>query len=139
LNWADRQGNPWVGHFDPNSGGLISPLANDELADTNAFLWNVYGNGPEWAFSTHTGQVLSQLVYTRHQREMPAKTGYVGAANATMANGVWTAKFLPGAIGKRSTSNGTNNSNLPEGSQCMTDPVAMSMRLRAKGVRSSLA
>jgi len=124
LNWTDRQGNLWVAHLDPTTGLLNTPLANDELADTNAFFWNVYGNGPEWAFSTQNGEVISQLVYTRHKPNEPAKTGFAGAAFATMVNGVWTAQFLPGAIGKGVASQGTNNSNLPEGSQCNSDPVA---------------
>src|SRR5665213_4135096 len=124
LNWTDRKGNLWIGHLDPTTGDLFSQDAQDELADTNAFFWNVYGNGPEWAFSTQNGQVVSQLVYTRHKPNEPAKTGFAGAAFATMVNGVWTAQFLPGAIGKGVASQGTNNSNLPEGSQCNSDPVA---------------
>lgn len=124
LNWTDRRGNLWIGHLDAASGNLISPDAQDELADTNAFFWNVYGNGPEWTFSTKNGQVVSQLVYTRHQPGQPAKTGYAGAAFATFSNGAWVPRFLPGAIGQGSASNGTNNSNLPEGSQCNSDPVA---------------
>jgi hypothetical protein len=127
LNWTDRLGNLWIGHLDPSSGNLVSPEADDELANTNAFFWNAYGNSPEWAFSTQNGQVISQLVYSRHQPGTPAKTGYAGAGYATMVNGTWTARFLPGAIGKGSASNGTNNSNLPEGSQCTTDPVALAI------------
>ncbi len=124
LNWTDRRGNLWIAHLDPQDGNLTSPDAQDELADTNAFFWNAYGNGPEWAFSTQNGHVVSQLVYTRHAQGKPATTGNAGAAFATMVNGVWTPRFLPGAIGQGNPADGTNNSNLPEGSQCNSDPVA---------------
>ena len=127
LNWTDRQGNLWIAHLDPSTGDMPNQDANDELVDTNAFFWNVYGNGPEWAFSTQNGQIQSQLVYSRHQPNEPAKTGYAGAAFAAMVNGVWTPKFFPGAIGKGIPANGTNNSNLPEGSQCNSDPVALAI------------
>jgi len=124
LNWTDRKGNLWLAHLDPTTGLLISPDGKDELVDTNAFFWNVYGNGPEWAFSTQGGKVISQLVYSRHVPGEPATTGYAGAAFATQAQGTWTPHFFPGAIGDGSAANGTNNSNLPEGSQCNSDPVA---------------
>ena len=47
FNWTDRFGDLWVGHLDSATGDLTPPEANNELADTNAFFWNVYGNGPE--------------------------------------------------------------------------------------------
>jgi len=137
ANWTDRSGNLWIAHLDPVSGTFISPGANDELADTTAFFWNTYGNGPEWAFSTQNGQVVSQLVYSRWQPGSPvtatnAAPGYTGAAFATQTaynafgQNNWTAKFLPGAIGKGGPV-GTNNTNLPEASQCNTDPISLVM------------
>ena len=57
ANWTDRSGNLWIAHLDPTSGLFVSPGANDELADTAAYFWNTWGNGPEWAFSTQNGQV----------------------------------------------------------------------------------
>lgn len=124
LDWTDRQGNLWIAHLDPNTGALLSPIPKDELADTSAFFWNVYGNGPEWAFSTQNGQVVSRLVYTRYVPGQAATTGYAGAAYATMVNGVWQAHFLPGAIGQGNPQDGTSNSNLPESSQCISDSTA---------------
>jgi len=133
ANWTDRDGNIWIAHLDPNTGLFVSPEAKDELADTTAFFWNVYGNGPEWAFSTQNGQVVSQLVYSRWKPGEPHTIGYTGAALTTQtaynANGQdnWQAAFFPDAIGKGVGSQGTNNSNLPEASQCNTDPVATAM------------
>jgi hypothetical protein len=128
ANWTDRQSNLWIAHLDPNSGQFISPGANDELADTTAFFWNVYGNGPEWAFSTQNGQKVSQLVYSRWQPGQPQTVAFTGAAYATQtAYNTWSAKFFPGAIGKGNGTAGSANSNLPEGSQCNADPIALAM------------
>jgi hypothetical protein len=128
ANWTDRAGNLWIAHLDPNSGQFISAGANDELADITAFFWNVYGNGPEWTFSMQNGRVVSQLVYSRWQPGQPQTLGFTGAAYATQtAFNKWSAKFLPGAIGQGNGNPGTNNSNLPEGSQCNADPVALAM------------
>jgi hypothetical protein len=137
ANWTDRDGNIWIAHLNIATGQFVSPQANDELADTSAYFWNTWGNGPEWAFSTQNGQVVSQLVYSRWQPGQPAHpqpgAGYAGAAYATQTgyndynNGVgtnWTARFLPGAVNSGDGQRGTNNSNLPEASQCNTDPVA---------------
>jgi hypothetical protein len=65
------------------------------------------------AFSTQNGHVVSQLVYSRWQPGQSAQpqpgAGYSGAAYATQTsyndynNAIgnnWSAKFLPGAIGK---------------------------------------
>jgi hypothetical protein len=136
-NWTDRQGNIWIGHLDITTGLFVSPGVNDELADTTAYFWNTWGNGPEWAFSTQGGQVISQLVYSRWQPGQPAQpqpgAGYSGAAYTTQTgyneynNGVgnnWQPQWLPGAINAGDGQHGSNNSNLPEASQCNTDPFA---------------
>ena len=132
ANWTDRLGNIWIAHLDPVSGKFPTPGVNDELADTTAYFWNTWGNGPEWAFSTQNGQVVSQLVYSRWQPGQPAqpqpKAGYSGAAYTTQTafnsggSANWTPKFLPGAI-----VGGSMNSNLPEASQCNSDTVALSI------------
>jgi len=128
ANWTDRQNNLWVAHLDPNSGMFVSPGANDELADTNAAFWNVYGNGPEWAFSTQNGQLVSQLVYSRYQPNQSQTPGHTGAAFATQTGfNIWTQQFLPGAYGTGNGTVGSGASNLPEGSQCNSDPVALAM------------
>ena len=129
ANWTDRMGNIWIAHLDPTTGVFTNPDVDDELADTTAYFWNTWGNGPEWAFSTQNGQVISQLVYSRWEPGQPAqpqpKPGYAGAAFTTQtgfnSNGSanWEPKFFPGAIVA-----GTFNSNLPEASQCNTDPEA---------------
>ena len=137
ANWTDRLGNIWIGHLDPVTGTFTSPGADDELADTTAYFWNTWGNGPEWAFSTQNGQVVSQLVYSRWQPGQPAQpqpgAGYSGAAYTTQTgyndynNGSgnnWTARYLPGAVNGGDGERGTNNSNLPEASQCNTDSLA---------------
>jgi hypothetical protein len=122
ANWTDRNNNLWIAHLDPTTGLFVSAGANDELADTNAAFWNTYGNGPEWAFSTQNGQVNSQLVYSRYVPNKPQTPAYTGAAFATQTGtGIWAPAFFPGAIGTG------NSSNLPEGSQCNSDPVALAM------------
>lgn len=150
ANWTDRSGNIWIAHLDPTTGIFTNPNVNDELADTSAYFWNTWGNGPEWAFSTQNGQVVSQLVYSRWQPGQPAqpqpKAGYAGAAFTTQtgynSNGSanWQPKFLPGAIVA-----GSMNSNLPEASQCNSDTQALvvwksfssPLRLYTEGVSSA--
>jgi hypothetical protein len=136
ASWTDRQGNIWIAHLDPNTGQFISPAVNDEQADpgnARAFFWNTYGNGPEWSFSTQNGQAVSQLVYSRYTTNDPnppyqPAPGYTGAAMATQTGyNTWVTGFIPGAINNGDGNPGTNNSNLPEGSQCNSDPVALAM------------
>jgi len=124
FNWTDQSGNLWIGHLDPSNGAFTPTDGTNELADTSAFYFAVFSNGPEWAFSTQGGQVVSQLVYTRYVPGMPATASNAGAAYATLGPGGWTAEFFPGAMG--TTAFGTNiNTVLPQASQCNSDPVAM--------------
>jgi len=135
ANWTNRAGVINIAHLDPNTGLFVSPGANDEIADTTAYFWNTWGNGPEWAFSTQNGQVVSQLVYSRWEPGQPAQpqpgAGYAGAAYTTQTayNGPggtnWTPAFLPGAITHSNGTPGAANSNLPEASQCNSDPVSL--------------
>jgi hypothetical protein len=134
ANWTDRQGHIWIAHLDITTGHFVLPGANDELADSHAYFWNQWGNGPEWAFSTADGQVVSQLVYSRFQNGQTAppqpKAGYAGAGfawqtgyNSGSDNNHWSSQFFPGAI----VGGGVFNSNLPEASQCNTDSVALAI------------
>ncbi len=121
FNWTDRNNNLWVSHVDRTTGLFVPAAGHQQLVDTTAFFWQDWGNGPEWAFSMQNGQVVSQLVYTRYVPGAPATYSNAGAAVATEANGVWTPSFLPGAISPG------NNTILPAASQCLTDPVALSV------------
>jgi hypothetical protein len=134
ANWTDREGHIWIAHLDIATGQFVLPGANDELADSHAYFWNKWGNGPEWAFSTQNGQVVSQLVYSRFENSQTAppqpKPGFAGAGFATQTgynsgsdNNNWTSQFFPGAI----VAGGVFNSNLPEASQCNTDPVSLAI------------
>jgi hypothetical protein len=124
YNWTDPNGNLWVGHLDPNSGAFTPPAGNNELADNTAFYYAIFNNGPEWAFSTQNGQVISQLVYTRYPPGTAAVPANAGVAFATPGPGGWSANFFPGAMG--ATGGGAPvNSVMPEASQCNTDPVAL--------------
>jgi hypothetical protein len=126
FNWTDTDGNLWIGHLNPATGAITPANGKSELADTSAFNWNEFGNGPEWAFSTQNGQVISQLVYTRYIPGQPAIPANAGVAFATPVQGGWSAQFFPGAIGTQS--NGTPfNTVLPEASQCNSDPVAYTL------------
>jgi hypothetical protein len=133
ANWTDRAGNLWIAHLDQATGVFVSPGVDDELADTTAAFWNVYGNGPEWTFSTQDGQVVSQLVYSRFVPNEPKIIGYTGAAFTTQTGynafgqANWKPTFFPGAINTHHPGEGTNNSDLPEGSQCNTDPVGLAV------------
>jgi hypothetical protein len=127
ANWTDRMGHIWIAHLDITTGQFTT-TAQDEQADNDAYFWNTYGNGPEWAFSTQNGQVVSQLVYSRFQ---PGQTpppqpasGYAGAGFDTQVGyNQWQSQFFPGAI----QGGGKFNSNLPEASQCNTDPVPLAV------------
>jgi hypothetical protein len=122
FNWTDQNGNLWVGHVDPNTGAFTPTTGNNELADTSAF-YPAFGNGPEWAFSTQDGQVISQLVYARHPPGTPAVTANAGAAFATPIVTGWTANFFPGT--EPTGSGGTLTTVNPLASQCNTDSIAL--------------
>jgi hypothetical protein len=81
FNWTDNNGNLWVGHLDPTTGAFPSPSPKNELADTTAFYFGVFNNGPDFAFSTPiAGQdPVSQLVYTRYP---PGETHILALAEA---------------------------------------------------------
>jgi len=127
FNWTDHSGHLWIGHVDPNTAAFTPTSGKAELADTSAFWWDVFGNGPEWAFSTQNGQVISQLVYTRYPPGQPATAANAGVAFATPVQGSWTAEFFPGAFG---TADAPLNTVLPEASQCNRDPVALTLYRR---------
>jgi hypothetical protein len=123
FNWVDQNGNLWVGHIDPNTGAFTPPTGDNELADTSAFYYSMFGNGPEWAVSTQDGQVISQLVYTRYTPGMPAIGANAGAAFATPVLEGWAPNFFPGTAPV--SSGGTLTTVNPLASQCNTDPVAL--------------
>ena len=124
FNWTDTNGNLWVGHLDPATGAFTPQEGNNELADTSAFYYAAFGNGPEWAFSTQNSQVVSQLVYTRYIPGGTATSANAGAAFATPVAGGWTASFFPGAIGV-TAGGGVINTVNPSASQCLADSVAL--------------
>jgi hypothetical protein len=127
VNWTDRDNNLWVnyvnqvtGMFTPNSG------RETNVAPAQAFFWQDWGNGPEWAFSTPVaGQdPVSQLVYTAFANGEPATYEYSGAALAweTGNSGgiaTWAYNFFPGAY-----SPPKDNTVLPLASQCVSDTFA---------------
>jgi hypothetical protein len=135
FNWTDHQGHLWIGHIDPTTAAFTPESGKAELADTSAFWWDVFGNGPEWAFSTQNGQVISQLVYTRYPPGQPATKDNAGAAFATPVQGGWTAAFFPGALG---TVDAPMNSALPEASQCNRDPGALTLYERVDSKNKAL-
>ena len=125
FNWTDQSHHLWVGHVDPATGALNPPAGNNELVDAYAYFWKAWGNGPEWAFSTPSGQVISQLVYSRYQTGLN-KSGFVEAAFATQVSGSqWSAQGLPGNSGNGTT--GSGSTVLPEASQCNSDPVPLAL------------
>jgi hypothetical protein len=123
FNWVDGTGHLWVGHLDPTTGAFNPPSGKNELVDKSAFNDSYFGNGPEWAFSTQDGQIISQLVYTRAPAGMPIATANAGAAFATPVSGGWTTTFFPGALPV--TDGGTMTTFDPSASQCNTDAIAL--------------
>jgi hypothetical protein len=123
FNWTDSSGNLWVGHVDPNTGAFTPPAGDNELVDTTAAFYGVFGNSPEWAFSTQNGQVVSQLVYTRYTPGTSATSNNAAAAFATPVAGGWAANFFPGVL---PVSSGGNAATFdPLASQCNGDPSAL--------------
>jgi hypothetical protein len=131
LNWTDRNDNLWVSGVDPTSGAF-TPVsghgASGIAVDTSTFFWQDWGNGPEWAFSTPPGapggNPISQLVYTRFNTGDPATWEYAGAGVATITGAqegspTWDYGFFPGSFAPIS-----NNTILPEASQCPSDAMA---------------
>jgi hypothetical protein len=135
FNWTDHDGHLWIGHIDPTTAAFTPKSGKSELADTSAFWWDVFGNGPEWAFSTQNGQVISQLVYTRYTPGQPATKENAGAAFATPVQGGWIASFFPGALG---TDDAPINTALPEASQCNRDPVALTLYNRVNSKKKAM-
>jgi phage terminase large subunit-like protein len=123
FNWTDKLGNLWIGHIDQGSGAFDPPTGNNELADTTAYFSGEFGNGPEWVFSTQGGQVISQLVYARYPPGLAQAPANAGTAFTTPVQGGSSPAYLPGAqpipIG------GTLTTYNPSGSQCNSDPVAL--------------
>jgi hypothetical protein len=129
FNWTNRLNELWVGTVNPQTGAFNTPATSEmTLVDKNAFFWDDWGNGPEWAFSTPAGapggNPISQLVYTRFQVGDPATAPYAGAGYATLTASGWKVGFLPGAIGPYDGT-GAHNMVLPEASQCGSQPVSM--------------
>ena len=121
FNWSEKSNSLWVGHVDPVTGMFTPPEGKNELVDT----WNFYYlNGPEWAFSTQNGQVLSQLIYSRITPGQPVTTDNAGVAFATPTANGWTTDFLPGA---GPAAGGSINTVNPIASQCNADPVALAL------------
>jgi hypothetical protein len=124
FNWTDQSGKLYVGHLDPGTGNFTPAEGNNELVDTLAYNWKTWGNGPEWAFSTQNGNIVSQLVYTRHQAGAN-KTGFSTAAYASMVNGKWVARALPGNTGDGTT--GSGSTIVPLASQCNSSSVPIAV------------
>jgi hypothetical protein len=127
FNWTDHDGHLWVGHLNPATGAFASATAIDEMADTTAFYFGVFNNGPDFAFSTPVaGQdPVSQLVYTRYPPGDPETPSNAGIAFSTPVAGDWDPSFLPGAMGTSGT--GPINTVLYQQSQCLSDPVASTL------------
>ena len=123
FNWTDSSGNLWVGHVDPNTGAFTPPAATNELVDAAAAFHGAFGNGPEWAFSTQNGQVVSQLVYTRYTPGTTAASDNAAAAFATPVAGGWAPIFFPGVLPV--SSGGSAATFDPLASQCNGDPFAL--------------
>lgn len=127
YNWTDQNGDLWVGHLDPTSGAFTPPTDNNELADTTAFYFGAFNNGPDFAFSTPVAgqEPVSQLVYTRYPPGDTQVPSNAGIAFSTPIQGGWDPEFLPGAMGTSGT--GPINTVLYQQSQCPTDPVAFTL------------
>jgi hypothetical protein len=123
--WTNRVGDLWVGHINPETGAFTPTDGKNELADSSAFYFGEFGNGPDFAFSTQGGQVTSQLVYTRYPPGEAAIPGNAGIAFSTQSAAGWSAAFLPGAMGYGDT--GPINTVLYQQTQCATDPIATTL------------
>lgn len=136
VNWTDPNNNLWVSGIDPVTGAF-TPLVAQGIygvpVDNTAAFWQDFGNGPEWAFSTPAGapdgMPVSQLVYTRYDPNGTRDWEHAGAAIATQTGPAvrtsaatapwWTVEFFPGAYTAVQ-----NPTNLPEASQCPSDPAS---------------
>ena len=124
LAWTDRDSNLWVSGVDPATGAFDPVNGEAHEVTTTAYVWSEWGGGPQWAFSTPPGAAsnnpVSQLVYTGW---MPGKSPtyeWTGAALATQIDAsAWETGFFPGAYAPD-----TNNTLLPQPSQCPTDASA---------------
>jgi hypothetical protein len=131
VNWTDRNNNLWVNYVNPVTGMFTPPSGREtNVAPIQAFFWQDWGNGPEWAFSTPVaGQdPVSQLVYTGIANAEPATYEYAGAALATETGNsggiaTWSVPtFFPGAYAPP-----FQNTVLPLASQCVSDSFASAL------------
>jgi hypothetical protein len=124
LTWTDRKSNLWVSGIDPATGAFEPVNGESTLVGTTSIYSSDLGSGPQWAFSTPPGAPgnypVSQLVYTGFALGEPPTYEFTGARLATQATAsVWETSFFPGAYAAK-----TNNTLLPQSSQCPTDASA---------------
>ena len=124
LTWTDRESNLWVSGIDPATGAFEPVNGESTLVGTTSIYSSDLGSGPQWAFSTPPGapgnNPVSQLVYTGFAPGEPPTYEFTGARLATQATAsVWETSFFPGAYAAK-----TNNTLLPQSSQCPTDASA---------------
>jgi len=124
LTWTDRVDNLWVSGVDPATGAFEPVNGEGTLVGTTSIYSSDLGSGPQWAFSTPPGapgnNPVSQLVYTGFEPGETPVYEWTGAAFATQIGAsAWETGFFPGAYAP-----GTNNTLLPQPSQCPTDSSA---------------
>lgn len=94
--FIDADGNLWVGHVNPDTGGFVPSDGKGKLVDTNTVPAKTLGNGPEWMSLTKA----SALVYDRwiDGKRHSFTNHCVGFAHVA-TNGSWEGGCLDGTKG----------------------------------------
>lgn len=94
--FVDPEGRLWVGHVNPDTGGLVPSNGQGKLVDGKASPAGDTGNGPEWMSLTSA----SALVYDRYirgKRNLPSNH-CIGFAHVKQ-DGSWDADCMDNSTG----------------------------------------
>jgi len=94
--FVDGDGKLWVGHVNPDTGGLVPSNGQGKLIDSKATPPGDTGNGPEWMSLTNA----SALVYDRYikgTKNLP-NNHCIGFAHV-MQGGAWDAGCMDSSVG----------------------------------------
>lgn len=94
--FVDADGNLWVGHVNPDTGGFVPSDGQGRLVDTNVTPAKVLGNGPEWMSLTSTSAIVYDK-YLRGTRNLP-NNHCIGFAHPT-PDGSWNSGCMDASVG----------------------------------------
>lgn len=96
FTFIDGNGNLWVAHVNPDTGGFVPSNGEGVLLDTNTCPPGVTGNGPEWMSLTSASAIVYDK-YIRGKKNLP-NNHCVGFAHITQ-DGSWDSGCMDSSTG----------------------------------------